>query len=83
VRLLRVRNYDIVTVDPSRKVLKGGCSALQTRKPENIIYISCNTLAFTGDYQNLKGLYKIEDAILVDMFLHTLHTEAVIKFRHC
>jgi len=73
----------MVIVDPPRKVLKGGCSALQMRKPENITYVSCNTLAFSRDYQNLKGLYKIEDAILVDMFLHTPHTEAVIKFRHC
>ncbi|RLF79833.1 hypothetical protein DRN44_08245 [Thermococci archaeon] len=80
---MRVRNYDMVTVDSPRKVLKGGCSEPQTRKPENTIYISCNTLAFSRDYQNLKGLYKIEDAILVDMFLHTPHTEAVIKFRHC
>ncbi|MDK2982536.1 MAG: rRNA (uracil747-C5)-methyltransferase [Thermococcaceae archaeon] len=76
-----IREYDTVIVDPPRKGLKEGVDALKKERPENVVYISCNPQAFSRDYSRLKDIYKVEDAILVDMFPHTPHMEAVIKLK--
>ncbi|MCD6373339.1 MAG: 23S rRNA (uracil-5-)-methyltransferase RumA, partial [Thermococcus sp.] len=45
-----------------------------------IVYVSCNPKAFKLDYENhLRKAYRIEDAILIDMFPHTPHVEAVVE----
>ncbi len=76
-----VKDYDTVIVDPPRKGLKELVETLKREKPENIVYVSCNPQAFSKDYSHLKEIYKVEDAILVDMFPHTPHMEGVIKLK--
>ncbi len=60
--------------------MKDTAKLLAKSNIENIIYVSCNPKAFKLDYENhLKKAYQIEDALLIDMFPHTPHVEAVVK----
>ncbi|ALM75251.1 23S rRNA (uracil(1939)-C(5))-methyltransferase RlmD [Thermococcus barophilus] len=75
-----IGDYDTAVVDPPRKGLKETAELLAKSNVENIIYVSCNPKAFKLDYENhLKKAYQIEDALLIDMFPHTPHVEAVVK----
>ncbi|MBP1910873.1 23S rRNA (uracil(1939)-C(5))-methyltransferase RlmD [Thermococcus stetteri] len=77
-----IGNYDTVIVDPPRRGLKEAGELLVKSGVENVIYVSCNPRAFKLDYENhLKKTYRVEDAVLVDMFPHTPHVEGVIKLR--
>ena len=74
--------YDTVIVDPPRKGLKEAAGLLVRSGVERIVYVSCNPGAFKLDYErHLEGDYSIEDAILIDMFPHTPHVEAVIELK--
>ncbi len=75
-----IGDYDTVIVDPPRKGLKEAAELLMKSGVENLVYVSCNPQAFKLDYENhLKKAYKIEEGILIDMFPHTPHVEAVVK----
>ncbi|MBO8175779.1 MAG: 23S rRNA (uracil(1939)-C(5))-methyltransferase RlmD [Thermococcus sp.] len=77
-----IGDYDTVVVDPPRKGLKETAEHLAKSSIENIIYVSCNPKAFKLDYEkHLKKAYQIEDAVLIDMFPHTPHVEAVINLK--
>ncbi|AEH23729.1 23S rRNA (uracil(1939)-C(5))-methyltransferase RlmD [Pyrococcus yayanosii] len=74
-----IGSYDTVIVDPPRKGLKDGAKRLM-KGPARIVYVSCNPRAFKLDYErHLSKVYRIEDVILIDMFPHTPHVEAVVK----
>ncbi|ASA77750.1 23S rRNA (uracil(1939)-C(5))-methyltransferase RlmD [Thermococcus sp. 5-4] len=74
-----IGDYDTVIVDPPRKGLREAAELLVKSGVERVIYVSCNPKAFRLDYENhLSKAYRIEDAILIDMFPHTPHVEAVI-----
>ena len=74
-----IGDYDTVIVDPPRKGLRETAELLVKSGVERIIYVSCNPKAFRLDYENhLRKAYRIEDALLVDMFPHTPHVEVVI-----
>jgi len=74
-----ISDYDTVIVDPPRKGLRETVELLVKSGVERIIYVSCNPKAFRLDYENhLRKAYRIEDALLVDMFPHTPHVEVVI-----
>ena len=47
------------------------------KKPEKIIYVSCNPITLVRDLSNLKELYKIKHISLIDMFSYTHHYETV------
>ena len=75
-----IENYDTVIVDPPRKGLKEAADLLVKSGVEGIVYVSCNPKAFTLDYErHLKKAYRVENAVLIDMFPHTPHVEAVIE----
>ncbi|WP_457741948.1 23S rRNA (uracil(1939)-C(5))-methyltransferase RlmD [Thermococcus sp.] len=75
-----IRRYDTVIVDPPRKGLKETGKLLVTSKIQTIVYVSCNPKAFKLDYENyLRETYRVTEAVLIDMFPHTAHVEAVIK----
>jgi len=77
-----IGNYDTVIVDPPRKGLKTVAELLVKSGVERVVYVSCNSKAFKLDYENhLRKAYRIEDAVLIDMFPHTPHVEAVILLR--
>jgi len=77
-----VGDYDAVIVDPPRKGLKEAAELLVKSGVERLIYISCNPKAFKLDYEgHLKKAYHVERAVLIDMFPHTPHVEAVINLK--
>jgi tRNA (uracil-5-)-methyltransferase len=74
--------YDTVVVDPPRagihprlvkKILKD--------KPETVVYVSCNPKTLSQNLRELSGIYKIEEAVGLDMFPHTPHVEAVVLLK--
>jgi 23S rRNA (uracil747-C5)-methyltransferase len=77
-----IRDYDTVIVDPPRKGLKEAAELIVKSNVRNVVYVSCNPKAFKLDYEkHLKKAYRVEDAVLVDMFPHTPHVEAVINLK--
>ncbi|ASJ12793.1 23S rRNA (uracil(1939)-C(5))-methyltransferase RlmD [Thermococcus thioreducens] len=80
-----IGDYDTAVVDPPRKGLKETAELLVKSGVERIVYVSCNPKAFRLDYENhMAKNYRVEGAVLVDMFPHTPHVEAVVKLvRKC
>ncbi|AAL80951.1 23S rRNA (uracil(1939)-C(5))-methyltransferase RlmD [Pyrococcus furiosus DSM 3638] len=77
-----IEGYDALILDPPRKGLGEFAGVVEKKGPENVVYVSCNPKRFILDFKNyLSRSYKVEDAILIDMFPHTPHVEAVIKLR--
>ncbi|AIF69565.1 hypothetical protein PAP_05825 [Palaeococcus pacificus DY20341] len=76
---VKLESYDTIIVDPPRKGLKEGAKLLAKSRAERIVYVSCNPRAFLKDFEALSERYKIEKAVLIDMFPHTPHVEAVIE----
>ena len=75
-----IGEYDTVVVDPPRKGLRETAESLLKSGVERVVYVSCNPKAFRLDYANhLRKAYRIDGAVLVDMFSHTPHVEAVVK----
>ncbi|WP_297549217.1 23S rRNA (uracil(1939)-C(5))-methyltransferase RlmD [Thermococcus sp.] len=75
-----IGDYDTVIVDPPRKGLKEVSELLVKSEVEKVIYVSCNPKAFKLDYErHLKKTYRVENAVLIDMFPHTPHVEAVVE----
>jgi len=70
---------DTVIVDPPRRGLRETAEVLVRSGAERVVYVSCNPKAFRLDYENhLRKAYRVEEAVLVDMFPHTPHVEAVV-----
>lgn len=71
---------DVIVLDPPRK----GCQSkvLDTiiqRKPERIVYVSCNPSTLARDLNYLEsGGFKTVEIQPVDMFPHTPHVECVV-----
>jgi len=77
-----IGDYDTVIVDPPRKGLKEVAELLVKSGVEKVVYVSCNPKAFRLDYgKHLKKSYRVENALLIDMFPHTPHVEAVIELK--
>jgi 23S rRNA (uracil747-C5)-methyltransferase len=77
-----IGDYDTLIVDPPRRGLKKAGELLVKSGVENVVYVSCNPKVFKLDYKNhLKKTYRVEDAVLIDMFPHTPHVEAVVKLK--
>ncbi len=77
-----IGNYDTVIVDPPRKGLREAAELLLRSGVERVVYVSCNPKAFRLDYErHLKRAYRIEGALLIDMFPHTPHVEAVVGLK--
>ena len=75
-----IGNYDTVIVDPPRKGLREAAELLVRSGVERVVYVSCNPKAFKFDYEkHLKKVYRVGNALLIDMFPHTSHVEAVIE----
>jgi len=75
----RVKKLDLLIVDPPRGgLIKPLVQTILERKPEEIIYISCNLLSLKRDLEELKRFYRVESSALVDQFPNTYHTESVV-----
>ncbi|MFH1621264.1 MAG: 23S rRNA (uracil(1939)-C(5))-methyltransferase RlmD [Patescibacteria group bacterium] len=73
---------DIVILDPPRsglhpRVLK----TLLEKKPETIIYVSCNFRRLVEELKILKTVYRIEKLRALDLFPQTPHVEVIAYLR--
>lgn len=73
---------DVIILDPPRsglhpKVLK----TVMEKKPETIIYVSCNYHRLVEELKTFKELYEVEDVQALDLFPHTPHVEVIVKMK--
>jgi tRNA (uracil-5-)-methyltransferase len=73
---------DAVIVDPPRaglhpKVIR----TLLERKPETIIYVSCNYHRLAHELKEFKKKYQIKDLKALDLFPDTPHAEMAVKLQ--
>ncbi len=71
---------DCVILDPPRaglhpKVLK----TVIEKRPETIVYVSCNYHRLVEELKEFKEHYTIEDVGALDLFPHTRHVEVVVR----
>ena len=70
---------DVVIVDPPRSGLHPAVRrTLMERRPERIVYVSCNFRTLATDLKDLLRAYKAEPAVAVDLFPHTPHIETLV-----
>jgi 23S rRNA (uracil1939-C5)-methyltransferase len=82
VEQLRAPRADLVVADPSRAGLgKRAAAVLASTGAERIVLVSCDPAAAGRDLALLVGLgYRPVEAVVVDLFPHTHHTEVVTRF---
>ncbi|MDD5251620.1 MAG: 23S rRNA (uracil(1939)-C(5))-methyltransferase RlmD [Patescibacteria group bacterium] len=69
---------DVVVVDPPRSGLHPKVARLLVeKKPERIIYVSCNHDSFARDWKILGEAYQLKQATALDLFPHGPHVELV------
>ena len=72
-------NIDTLVLDPPRSGSdKRSLRALLKIKPKNIVYISCNPVTLTRDYNVIRSMYDIVEVKAFDMFPNTHHIESVL-----
>jgi 23S rRNA (uracil1939-C5)-methyltransferase len=78
----RVPRADIVVADPSRAGLgRKGAAVLAATGAYRIVLVSCDPAAAGRDVALLTGHgYEPAEAVVVDLFPHTHHTEVVTRF---
>jgi len=75
---------DCILVDPPRKGLdRKVIDVICNKRPDKIVYISCNNATLARDIQLLKEHYELIECKLVDMFPHTSHIECVCWLKKC
>jgi 23S rRNA (uracil1939-C5)-methyltransferase len=81
VERLRAPRADVVVADPSRAGLgRKGAAVLAATGAPRIVLVSCDPAAAGRDVALLAGLgYQPEEAVVVDLFPHTHHTEVVTR----
>mgnify|MGYP004521850867 FL=1 len=78
---VKINNYEFnkLIVDPPRSGLsKDVLVFIENKKPQDIIYMSCDMQTLARDVSFLKSMYEITDFYVGDMFSYTYHVECVI-----
>lgn len=74
----RFSNIDLIVVDPPRKGLdKKTIQNIIRIKPQELIYVSCDTITLTRDIKLLSEFYDVMELTPFDMFPNTYHVECV------
>lgn len=69
---------DTVIIDPPRAGLHPDVvKTLLARKPQRLVYVSCNYESFCREWKELSKEYKIERLEALDLFPHSPHVETV------
>ena len=75
---LKKLNIDNVVLDPPRSGSdKKTLTSILEIEPKRIIYISCNPITLSRDYNVLKEKYVLKEINFYDMFPNTYHVECV------
>jgi 23S rRNA (uracil1939-C5)-methyltransferase len=82
VERLRPVRADLVVADPARAGLgRGGASVLAAAGAARIVLVSCDPASAGRDVALLRDRgYEPVEAVVVDLFPHTHHTEVVTRF---
>lgn len=76
---LEDKHFNIIFVDPPRKGLdKETIKFIIDKRPEKVIYISCNPATLVRDLKEFEADYQIDKIQPVDMFANTYHVETVV-----
>ncbi len=71
-------DFDTLIIDPPRKGLdKNTIEFIKLKKPQKIIYISCDVATLMRDLKLLEEIYFIDSYKLLDMFSYTYHIESM------
>lgn len=71
---------EAVILDPPRSGLHPRViKTLLDKKPQTIVYVSCNYHRLVEELKQFKTIYRVADLKAVDMFPHTPHVEVVVK----
>lgn len=71
---------DVVVLDPPRTGARDALDAIAARRPERIVYVSCDPATLGRDLARLGELgYGVDAASAFEMFPHTGHVEAVVR----
>jgi len=71
------KKIDVMVIDPPRIGMhKDVVAQVLSRRPEKIVYVSCNPATLARDLSMLKSHYKVVEVQPVDMFPHTFHIES-------
>jgi 23S rRNA (uracil1939-C5)-methyltransferase len=74
----RYDSPDIIVCDPPRSGMhQDVVQAILHKKPEKIIYVSCNPTTLARDILLMTDDYQLKEIQPVDMFPHTYHIESV------
>ncbi len=70
--------FDAVLVDPDRHGLsKKVIQLIWDKRPEKIVYVSCNPQTMARDLKHFLGKYNLEKFTIIDQFYKTYHIESV------
>jgi len=73
------QTFDVLVMDPPRDGAGYAfMDTIATKKPNTIIYISCNPVTQVKDLQQLSKSYKVIKRFGVDLFPQTIHVESVV-----
>lgn len=73
-----VDDLDLIIVDPPRNGLnKETLNAIIEKKPDSLIYMSCNPITLARDLASLLESYDLNEIYLLNMFPRTRHVECV------
>ena len=76
---LKDKKIDNIIMDPPRSGSdKKSLNSILEIEPKQIIYISCNPVTLSRDYNTLQEKYKIKEITLFDMFSNTYHVESLM-----
>lgn len=69
---------DLVIIDPPRAGLHPAVvKTLLERRPERIVYVSCNYESFAREWRELAAAYRVARIRALDLFPHSPHAELV------
>lgn len=73
------QEFDVVVMDPPREGAGYAfMDAIAQKKPNTIIYISCNPVTQVKDLLQLSKSYRVVKRFGVDLFPQTIHVESVV-----